>query len=110
MATPAVPGTPVTPELRERFRRLAEEWRDRSRHMSNTKHMAMLPSYQEIIAMGPAVVPLILEELQRDPNQWFWALKEVTGADPVPHEARGIVQAMADAWVAWGKRHGYLPE
>jgi hypothetical protein len=33
--------------------------------------MAMLPPYQQIIGMGPPAVPLILEELRREPDQWF---------------------------------------
>ena len=63
----------------------------------------------QIIGMGPAVVPLILEELQREPDHWFWALEAITQQDPVPPEARGDVGAMADAWIAWGKQQGYLP-
>lgn len=46
--------------------------------------MAMLPSCQRIIGMGPVVVPLILEELRREPDHWFWALEMLTEDDPVP--------------------------
>ena len=52
-------------DVRERFRQLAAEWKEQSRHMSNTAQMAMLKPYQQIIGMGEAAVPLILEELQR---------------------------------------------
>jgi hypothetical protein len=69
--------------------------------------MAMLRPYQKIIGMGMAAVPLILEELQREPDQWFWALEVITDENPVPPEAAGRVRLMADAWIEWGKRHGW---
>ena len=70
--------------------------------------MAMLKPYQRIIGMGPAAVPLILEELQREPDHWFWALEAITQEDPVPAAARGKIGDMADAWIAWGKQQGYI--
>jgi hypothetical protein len=76
--------------------------------MSNTAQMAMLRSYQKIIGMGLAAVPLILEELQREPNQWFWALEAITDENPVPPEAAGKVRLMAEAWIQWGREHGLL--
>jgi hypothetical protein len=61
----------VAPEigLRDRFLRLAAEWKMQSRYLSNTAQMALLKPYQRIIGMGPPVVPLILEELRRAPDQ-----------------------------------------
>jgi hypothetical protein len=90
------------------FRKLATEWKQRSGHLSNSAQMAMLPSYQRIIAMGPGVVGLILEELEREPDFWFWALEALTGHDPIPAEAKGKVRQMADAWVKWGYQQGLL--
>jgi hypothetical protein len=97
-------------DVRERFRQLAAQWKEQSRHMSNVAQMAMLMPYQQIIGMGEAVVPLLLEELQRDPDQWFWALEAIAQENPVPPDAAGKVRATAEEWVAWGKRRGYLAE
>jgi hypothetical protein len=94
--------------LRRRFERLAAEWKERSRFLSNTAQMALLTSYQRIIGMGPVVVPLILEELQREPDHWFWALESITEEDPVPAAAKGQIPLMTDAWLQWGKKHGLL--
>ena len=69
--------------------------------------MAMHPAYQEIIGMGELAVPLILAELERDPDHWFWALKAITGADPVPEHCRGHLEEMAQAWLRWGRMQGY---
>jgi hypothetical protein len=96
--------------IRERFQRLSAEWKEQSRYLSNTAQMAMLTPYQRIIGMGLPVVPLILEELQREPDQWFWALEAITEQDPVPPEAAGKVQRMAQAWIEWGQQQGYIPQ
>lgn len=65
--------------------------------------MAMLRPYQRIIGMGLPVVPLILEELAREPDQWFWALEAITEQNPVPVEDKGKMPLMAQAWINWGK-------
>jgi hypothetical protein len=95
-------------EMRERFRRLADEWKDRSRYLSNTAQMAMLKPYQQIIGMGFPAVPMILDELRREPDQWFWALEAITAENPVPREAAGKVPLMAEAWIEWGKQRGLI--
>jgi hypothetical protein len=95
-------------EVRERFRELASRWKDESRYLSNTAQMALLKPYQQIIGMGMAAVPLILEELRNEPNQWFWALEAITRQNPVPPEAAGKVRLMAKAWIDWGTRHGFI--
>ena len=92
----------------ERFHRLATEWKQQSGYLSDSRRMAMLRPYQAIIGMGLPVVPLILEELRREPDHWFWALEALTEANPVPEEAKGYVDKMAAAWVDWGKREGLI--
>lgn len=92
----------------ERFRRLTAEWKDQARYLSNSVRMAMLTPYQRIIGMGMPVVPLILEELQREPHHWFWALEAITEVNPVPPESLGRIQEMADAWIAWGRSQGLI--
>ena len=87
---------------------LADEWKEQSRYLSNTAQMAILKPYQRIIGLGMPVVPLILEELQREPDQWFWALESITEQNPVPPEAKGKVRLMAQAWIDWGKQRGYV--
>lgn len=94
-------------ELRPRFRNLASAWKEATRYCSSTTEVAMHPAYQQIIGMGRQAIPLILEELRAEPNQWFWALKAITGEDPVEEPDRGHVRRMADAWLQWAEEHGY---
>ncbi len=109
MSATSLPVKPAQESPRDRFERLAAEWKTKSRHLSNTAQMAMLDAYQRIIGMGWAAVPFILEKLQQEPDQWFWALEKITDDNPVPTEAAGKVRQMAEAWVAWGKERGILP-
>lgn len=106
IATPPQPVAPDAP-LEETFQVLARQWREERGPSSSTTELAMCPSYQRIIGLGPAVVPLLLRELERAPDHWFWALKAITGADPVPAASRGKVHEMARLWIEWGRRHGY---
>jgi hypothetical protein len=94
----------------ERFRELTAQWKEKSRHLSNTAQMAMLKPYQQIIGMGERAVPLILEELAREPDHWFWALEAITQENPVPPEAAGKVRQKAQAWILWGKQRGLVAD
>jgi hypothetical protein len=101
-------GRPSGEPVCDDFRRLADEWKSQAEFLASPTAIAALPAYLAIIAMGPAVVPLILGELRREPDHWFVALKKITGEDPVPEEERGNIEAMAQAWLRWGRLHGIV--
>ncbi|MEH2182640.1 hypothetical protein [Nostoc sp.] len=94
-------------ELKETFIKLANQWHSETKHMSLISDMVLHPAYQQIIGMGKNAVPLILEELSREPEHWFWALKSITGANPVKPEDKGRLKKMTEAWLDWGRQHGY---
>jgi hypothetical protein len=104
----ALGGLRPGPSLDERFQRLVSQWKEETKYLSSITDMAMHPAYQEIIGMGPAVLPHLFRELEKQPDHWFWALKMITGADPVPDASRGNVPAMTAAWLHWAREHGYL--
>jgi hypothetical protein len=58
--------------------------------------------------MGPTVVPDILRELKREEDHWFWALRAITGENPVAPEYAGNLEEMAKAWIAWGQGRGLI--
>lgn len=68
----------------------------------------MHPAYQQIIGMGPEVVPLLLRDLAETESHWFWALRVITNDNPVPPEHRGRVDRMISAWLSWGMRNNLL--
>ena len=95
-------------QLEERFNALVRKWKRETIHFSLIQQMVLHPAYQEIIGLGPKVIPLILSELRKEPDFWFWALRALTGEDPITEEMRGDLEAMTDAWLSWGHTHAYL--
>ena len=93
--------------LVQRFRELAETWRRETALFSFVQQRAMHPAYQRIIGMGWLAVPLILQQLRRQPDHWLWALHSITGEEPA-HATDGF-QAAVEAWLRWGFERGLLP-
>lgn len=93
--------------LEQRFLDLVEKWKRETEFASSMLEFCMHPTYQRIIGMGPSAVPLILRELSSSPDHWFWALKAMTGEDPVPEEDRGDLAKMTRAWLRWASENGY---
>jgi hypothetical protein len=93
-----------------KFQRLVDQWRSERGAMSSITEMSVLPSYQTIIGMGEEAVPLILVQLKSegdDPDQWFWALRAITAANPIKPEDQGNFRKMAQAWLKWAEDEGY---
>lgn len=96
------------PGIEEEFRQLVEQWRAATLLSSSMTEMCMHPAYVRIIGLGKAAVPLLLRELQTDPDHWFWALYAITGANPVTPGDAGDLEKMSEVWIRWGKAHRYI--
>ena len=59
--------------------------------------------------MGPEVIPLILAELENEPDYWFAALRELTGENPVPRGA-GDTQANGKQLARLGRKTWLYPD
>jgi hypothetical protein len=109
---PTVPAkqpadTPPSETVAERFRRLEATWLAEVGYSSSSTVLRSHPAFQEIIGLGEAVVPLMLRDLEERPRLWVWALPRITGSDPVPACDRGNIVRMSEAWLRWGREHGY---
>ena len=94
--------------LAQKFQELAETWRRDTGFFSFMQQRALHPAYQRIIGMGWVVVPLLLRELQREPDHWLWALQAITGEQPARNT--DTLRAASDAWLNWGRERGLLPD
>ncbi|MEG4344976.1 hypothetical protein QUB70_17000 [Microcoleus sp. A003_D6] len=94
-------------ELATTFYQLVEQWKTETRGISSTEQLSLHPSYQQIIGMGPNVIPLLLRELENNSGRWFWALKAISREEPVTPEQRGKTEEMIAAWWNWGREKGY---
>jgi hypothetical protein len=88
------------------FELLAEKWHRETDHLSMIDEKITHPSYRKIVELGLRAIPLILRALQQTGGQWFWALNEITGENPVEpeHDYLGAV----NAWIEWGKSKGHI--
>ena len=104
-----VPTTKALPPeaIEQRFAELAATWKRERGPYSSSARLAEHPAYQQIIALGPSVIPLLLCELEREPDHWFRALHALTGAQPVPEASQGRLHEMARALLDWGRTEGY---
>jgi hypothetical protein len=92
--------------IERKFKRLRDDWKAKRGHQSSSIELAMHPAYLKIIGMGWDAVPLLLRELDNEPDMWFLALRSITEENPVTDDIRGNVAAMAKAWLVWGQEHG----
>ncbi len=91
-----------------KFCDLKNQWEADTAKLSSITDIAMHPAYQQIIGMGQDAIPLILAEMKSRPGHWFWALKSITGEDPVLPAQRGRVKEMTKAWLNWGIEQGRI--
>jgi hypothetical protein len=85
----------------QRFKELSALWKSEVRLLSDMNEICNHPAYQEIIGMGVLALPFVFAELEKSPDHWFWALKAITGHDPVPEEQRGDLTLMTKFWLSW---------
>ena len=88
-----------------KFNQLKRQWEEESRFLSSISEIVMHPAYQSIIGMGKAAIPFIIRDLVESQNHWFWALKSITGEDPVPPSKRGKIKEMTVEWLRWWLRN-----
>lgn len=94
--------------LRHEFDALRHEWKAGTKFTSSMSDMILNFAYQRIIGLGSSVVPLIIEELTNNPDHWFWALRAITGEDPVPESSAGNLRKMTQAWLQWARERGII--
>jgi hypothetical protein len=105
--TKPTPTAEPAESIEAKFQRLAAAWRADTAYVSSTSDQVAHPAFLEIVGMGPAVIPLLLRELQNRTGHWHRALRRITGADPVAAADRGNIAKAAEAWLRWGKEQGY---
>lgn len=90
-----------------KFQELVEDWKRERESRSSITSTATIQPYQKIIGMGADALPFIIAQLKSEgdePDQWFWALKMITGENPVRAEDQGNFKKMAQAWIEWAER------
>jgi hypothetical protein len=91
------------------IRSLMDKWKRETRLFSSISKKSSHPAYREIIIQGHRALPFILVDLKEcGPADWFVALTEITGENPITIDIAGNMTAMTEAWLEWGRKKGYL--
>jgi hypothetical protein len=90
--------------LGNQFSKHEAKWKKDTQYSSSLSEKFLHDSYARIIGMGWPAVHLVLRSLEGEPDDWFYALRAMTGADPVKASDVGQIDKMANAWLAWGKK------
>ena len=90
------------------FRELADQWKADTLFVSSLPDIENHEAYRSIIGLGPSVIPLVLDEMVREPNWWFMALESLVDDPPEIAGLEGDLIGMTSAWVQWGEKHGYV--
>ena len=100
----------ATNEFELEFYELVDKWKKNTSYLSSMYKMVMDPNYKKIKRMGTDVIPLILKELQREPDHWMNALTWLTGEDPCFYDLPENIdiEKMSKEWIEWGKKKGYI--
>lgn len=97
-----------TAEDAEKFTRLVTRWRQETQALSSDSDIVANFAYHQIMGMGERALPLIFEEMEAHGGRWFWALRAITGENPVRPEDRGNVRRMTETWLKWARDHKYV--
>jgi hypothetical protein len=92
------------------FKSLVQEWQDDTDFMSSPTKRKNHRAYRKILSMGKIAVPYILRELRDNGGDWYEALSDILlgeGVSPVRPEDQGDIDKMKEAWILWGREHGY---
>lgn len=93
--------------VEQRITRLLAQWREETAFLSSSSARHGHAAYQEIIGLGKEAVPFLIADLRRTRDGHLSkALTAITGAHPVPPEARGRIALVAEAWLRWAGENG----
>lgn len=89
--------------VEERFKALAKKWHEETGFSSNLTYKWSNRHYQQILGLGRAVVPVIMEDMRQSPDWWFDALRKLTGHEPEidPETESGYLKIIAQKWLTW---------
>lgn len=89
------------------FLHLKDKWKSETLYFSSSSHIFNNSAYLEIIGLGKKSIPWIIRELKKTNDHWFYALKKITGKNPVNPEHYGIINKMKEDWIEWAKNNNY---
>jgi hypothetical protein len=82
------------------FQEYLKKWNEETINMSSSD-MFENKYYHAIISLGREAIPCIINQLRKEPDHLFKALKMITGISPIKPEHAGRLYDMARDWIDW---------
>lgn len=84
--------------LKETFNSLMKAWEKKTMFSSSISNIINDTNFKRIVQMGPDILPLIIDELDKKPSNLVWSLNLITGAT-LKSNIRLTVTDACKAWV-----------
>jgi hypothetical protein len=97
----AIPVASSDRSIDDLFDSLKNKWISETGYLSDPEKIYNNTSYRQIVDLGDIFLPLILNDLEINYHNWFYALELITGANPIRDEHRGDIEAMTCDWMQW---------
>jgi hypothetical protein len=88
---------------RQKFEHLAISWQEYNSGQSVIDYSDF--AFEQIVGMGVAVVPLLLERVASGESEWIYALKCISGVQAETTEMQGDEDQVVQAWIQWGRNN-----
>ncbi len=95
----------IEPTTGSLFEELAEVWIDETQFESNLSATFTHEKYMQIIGLGPAAIPFLLQRLPDEPWRWDGALRFITRLN-VGDSAKSSEETVA-AWQDWARSQSF---
>ena len=94
------------------FNELKDKWKQETMLLSDPELIYENTNYKRIIKLGASVVPILIEDLKENDNDWLFALYQILKINPVHENHIGAFDLMKNDWLNWvntnlGNRYAY---
>lgn len=98
----------VDPQKASDFYFYKKKWEEEIAGLSSPRSISLNRNYQKIISLGKSILPLIITELKREPDYWFYALEIIVDDEENPVTDDMGFKESVNAWIKWGEKRGYI--
>jgi len=99
----------VNASVEDQFISLTKRWKKETMMSSLAAEKIKNLNYQTIIGLGVTfkekIIHLILKDLEGNIEYWHYALKSITGFNPVPKGMVNNLVIVRNYWLNWGKEN-----
>jgi hypothetical protein len=88
------------------FYAVLHRWRSEIAFISDPDKIAEHPSFKALVTNADLVLPLIIDELRKEPSYLVWVLDDAFDEHPYLSSQIGNLTEMSNAWIAWAERNG----